>query len=50
MEICNLTQEILVLLRFYLNLLDKVIDRLGITLFEKLQIFLLQTLESLLEL
>ena len=50
MQVRYLTLEVLVLLGFRLKLLDKVIDLLGIPLFDELNIFLLETLESLLEL
>jgi hypothetical protein len=50
MQVRYLTLEVLVLFGFHLNLLDKVIDLLGIPLFNELHIFLLETLESLLEL
>jgi hypothetical protein len=50
MQVCYLGLEVLVFLGFHLKLLDKVIDLLGISLFGKLHVFLLETLESLLEL
>jgi hypothetical protein len=50
MQVCYLGLEVLVFLGFHLELLDKVIDLLRIPLFGKLHVFLLETLESLLEL
>lgn len=50
MQVRYLSLEVLVLLGFHLELLDKVIDLLWIPLFDELHIFLLETLESLLEL
>jgi hypothetical protein len=50
MQVRYLSLEVLVLLGFHLKLQDKFIDLLGIPLFDELHIFLLETLERLLEL